>query len=79
MGAGKGGQWRPAGQGQQRPEQEVAAGAGGHGQQLAAVGQAVEGRHVQLRAGGGEGQAAGRRVERMEGQDVSQLVAQGGG
>ena len=75
VGTGKGGQGRPAGQGQQRPEQEVAAGAGSHGQQLAAVGQAVEVRHVQLRAGGGEGQAAGRRVERMEGQDVSQFMA----
>ena len=79
VGAGEGGQGRPSGQGQQRPEQKIAAGAGGHGQQLAAVGQAVEVRHIQLRAGGGEGQAAGRRVERMEGQDVSQLVAQGGG
>ena len=79
MRPGEGRQRLTAHGGQQRPEQEVAAGAGGHGQQLAAVGQAVEVRHIQLRAGGGEGQAAGRRVERMEGQDVGQLVAQGGG
>ena len=76
---GEGRQRLTAHGGQQRPEQQVAGGACGHGQYLAAVGKARQRRDIQLCAGGRQRQTPGRGVEQVERQHMGKLVAQGGG
>ena len=79
MRPGEGRQRLTAHGGQQRPEQQVAGGACGHGQYLAAVGKARQRRDIQLCAGGRQRQTPGRGVEQVQRQHMGKLVAQGGG